>query len=100
VELLALTELDYRLERCHPPDTLKGLPEALSLLVDALQHQQRILVIGDFDADGATSTAVALSGLRALGAQRKSIFLSPIALRTATALHPALLHWRVNANRI
>ncbi|WP_101759359.1 single-stranded-DNA-specific exonuclease RecJ [Oceanicoccus sp. KOV_DT_Chl] len=50
------------------PDTLKGLPAALQLLQTALQQQQRILVVGDFDADGATSSALAVLALRAMGA--------------------------------
>jgi single-stranded-DNA-specific exonuclease len=62
-------ELDYGLQHLPSPDLLKGIHAALDLLVAALQQQQRILVVGDFDADGATSTAVALRGLRAMGAQ-------------------------------
>lgn len=69
-------ELNYSLARLPAPDLLKGLPEAIALLVAALQQQQRILVVGDFDADGATSTAVALRGLRALGAKNVD-FLVP-----------------------
>ena len=69
-------ELNYSLARLPAPDLLKGLPEAIALLVAALQQQQHILVVGDFDADGATSTAVALRGLRALGAKNVD-FLVP-----------------------
>jgi single-stranded-DNA-specific exonuclease len=72
----SLNELDYSLARLPSPDLLKGLPAALTLLVQALQRQQKILVIGDFDADGATATAVALRGLRALGAKNVD-FLVP-----------------------
>ena len=88
--ITGLTELDYRLERLPSPDTLKGLPEALSLLVDALQRQQPILVIGDFDADGATSTAVALRGLRALGA-RQVDFLVPNRFTYGYGLTPGIV---------
>src|SRR5690606_40156687 len=42
------------------PLLLKGLPQAMELLVQALQQQQRILIVGDFDADGATSSALAV----------------------------------------
>ncbi len=83
-------ELDYRLERLTSPDTFKGLPAALVLLVDALQQQQRILVIGDFDADGATSTAVALRGLRALGAQYVD-FLVPNRFTYGYGLTPGIV---------
>ena len=84
------SELDYRLERLPSPDTLKDLPAALTLLVDALQSQQRILVIGDFDADGATSTAVALRGLRALGAQHVD-FLVPNRFTYGYGLTPGIV---------
>ena len=88
--ITAAAELDYRLERLPSPDTLKGLPAALTLLVDALQQQQRILVIGDFDADGATSTAVALRGLRALGAQQVD-FLVPNRFTYGYGLTPGIV---------
>ena len=61
-------DIDHSLSQLIPADTLKGLPEALDLLVEALQHEQRILVVGDFDADGATSSSLAILALRALGA--------------------------------
>lgn len=83
-------ELDYRLERLPSPDSLKGLPDAISLLVAALQQQQRILVVGDFDADGATSTAVALRGLRLLGAQHVD-FLVPNRFTYGYGLTPGIV---------
>ncbi|HUI62303.1 MAG TPA: DHH family phosphoesterase, partial [Steroidobacteraceae bacterium] len=60
------TELDLSLERLHPVRTLEGIAAALELL---LEHRLsgRIVVIGDFDADGATSTALMLRALRAWG---------------------------------
>lgn len=57
----------YSLQALLPPDTLKGLEAALVLLVNALEKKQRILIVGDFDADGATSTALAVSCLQAFG---------------------------------
>ncbi|MGP9800271.1 single-stranded-DNA-specific exonuclease RecJ [Rheinheimera sp. NSM] len=50
-----------------PFSALKGIEQAVSLLIDALQQQQHLVIVGDFDADGATSTAVLMSGLRAFG---------------------------------
>lgn len=61
-------ELDYSLERLHAPDLLGGMADAVGLLQQAIARQQRILVIGDFDADGATSCALCMRGLRAMGA--------------------------------
>ena len=59
-------ELDLSLERLHPVRTLEGIQAAVDLL---LEHRAagRILVIGDFDADGATSTALMLRALRGWG---------------------------------
>ncbi|WP_425599824.1 single-stranded-DNA-specific exonuclease RecJ [Luteimonas aestuarii] len=51
-----------------PPDALGGIEAATSLLVEAIAARKRILVVGDFDADGATACAVAVRGLRMLGA--------------------------------
>lgn len=61
-------DLDYRLAKLPRPDTLQGLTEASGRMAEAITRGERILVVGDFDADGATSCAVALRGLRALGA--------------------------------
>ena len=61
-------ELDKGLARLIPYQQLKGIDAAVSLLVTALQQRQRILIVGDFDADGATASAVGVLGLRMLGA--------------------------------
>ena len=62
-------DLDYRLTRLLHYQSLKGIESAASLLAAALIQQQRILIIGDFDSDGATSSALAVSALRSFGAQ-------------------------------
>src|SRR5690606_24464420 len=51
-----------------PYQRLKGIEAAVTLLVEALEQRQRILIVGDFDADGATASAVGVLGLRMLGA--------------------------------
>ena len=61
-------ELDKGLARLIPFAQLKGIDAAVSLLVMALAQRQRILIVGDFDADGATASAVGVLGLRMLGA--------------------------------
>ncbi|WP_322785985.1 single-stranded-DNA-specific exonuclease RecJ [Oceanobacter kriegii] len=63
-------ELQLTLKSLLPYHAMKGLDAALTLLVDAMQQQQRVLVVGDFDADGATSTAVAIRALRMMGLQQ------------------------------
>lgn len=62
------SQLDKQLQTLLPFNTLKGIGEACLRLEKALVEQQRILIIGDFDADGATSTALAVTALRAMGA--------------------------------
>jgi len=64
------TELDTSLQGLHRPDSLRGIDAAVDLLVRALEGGEHILVVGDFDADGATSSALMVSALRAMGAAR------------------------------
>ncbi|WAE60624.1 single-stranded-DNA-specific exonuclease RecJ [Stutzerimonas sp. R40042] len=61
-------ELDKGLARLIPYKQLKGIDAAVELLVEALEKRQRILFVGDFDADGATASTVGVLGLRQLGA--------------------------------
>ena len=65
--VLSDSEIETGLEQLPKPE-MKGLAEASTLLADAIQTQKRLLIVGDFDCDGATSTCVGLLGLRALGA--------------------------------
>ena len=58
-----------RLADMVAPSRLGGLDEACALLADAIGNDRRICIVGDFDADGATGTAVAVRGLRLLGAR-------------------------------
>ncbi|MFJ3484933.1 single-stranded-DNA-specific exonuclease RecJ [Pseudomonas sp. NPDC090202] len=66
--VLEQSELDKGLARLIPYQQLKGIDAAVDLLVAALQQRQRILIVGDFDADGATASTVGVLGLRLLGA--------------------------------
>ncbi|HPN79488.1 MAG: single-stranded-DNA-specific exonuclease RecJ [Dokdonella sp.] len=61
-------EIDHRLANMAAPATLGGIDTACVLLADAIERGRRIFVVGDFDCDGATGTAVAVRGLRMLGA--------------------------------
>ncbi len=60
-------ELERELSSLIPPDRMAGLDAAVQALAEALEAGRRILVIGDFDADGATSCALAVLALRAFG---------------------------------
>ena len=63
----SVDQLDNTLSALLPPDTLSGLAEAVDFLYAAFQAKHRILVVGDFDADGATSCALAVLVIRAMG---------------------------------
>ncbi|MEI8326322.1 MAG: single-stranded-DNA-specific exonuclease RecJ [Betaproteobacteria bacterium] len=65
-------ELDDGLNRLLPPGSLKGAAQAAVLLADAIEKDERICIVADYDCDGATACAVALRGLRLLGAKHAS----------------------------
>lgn len=64
----SLEELEYTLARLATSQQLKGVAAASKILADAVQNQRRILIVGDFDCDGATSTSVATLALKMMGA--------------------------------
>ena len=90
-----------RLAGLLPPDRLRGLESATALLADAMAADRHIVVVGDFDCDGATACATGVRGLRLLGARRVShavpnrmvhgYGLSPALVDELAALRPDLL---------
>ena len=64
-----MSMLGDTLDRMLPPTALKGIGDAVSLLTQAIAGDQKILIIADYDCDGATACAVAVRGLRMMGAQ-------------------------------
>lgn len=60
-------QLDRSLAVMHNPKLFLGMEQAVALLVQARRQQQRIVIVGDFDADGATSTALMVLALKQLG---------------------------------
>jgi single-stranded-DNA-specific exonuclease len=60
-------ELDLSLERLAPIGSLESVAQAADLLASHRAQDKKVLIVGDFDADGATSTALMVRGLRALG---------------------------------
>jgi len=65
----AKDELDDGLARLLPPAGLLGIGRAARLLADAIAAQQRLVIVADYDCDGATACAVGVRGLRLLGAR-------------------------------
>ena len=96
-----LEEVQSGLADLAPPDLLKGLDEAVELLVEALRGQWKVLLVGDYDADGATSCAIALDALHGFGFDRLDYIvpnrfdygygLTPAIVELATSRSPDLL---------
>lgn len=84
------SQIELGLSRLLPPDTLSGIGDAVSLLAGQIASQREILVVGDFDCDGATGTAVAVRGLRLLGAAHVA-FRVPHRQRHGYGLSSALV---------
>ncbi|HHL3491501.1 TPA: single-stranded-DNA-specific exonuclease RecJ [Legionella pneumophila] len=84
------SQLDKQLQTLLPFHSLKGINEACLRLESALRSEQRILIIGDFDADGATSTALAITALRAMGAKFVE-YLVPNRFEFGYGLTPAIV---------
>lgn len=83
-------QLQLGLEALTPPDTLPDIDRAAARLADAIERSEHILIVGDFDADGATSVALGVSLLEALGAARVS-FLVPNRFEFGYGLSPEIV---------
>ena len=70
--LVSAQQLQNTLDHLEPPARLKGMEVAIPLLVSMLEQGKHILIVADFDADGATSCALAVRALRLLGAAKVS----------------------------
>ena len=93
-------ELDYRLSGLLPPHALHGATEAAQLLADAIEAGARMVIIADYDCDGATACAVAMRGLRSMGADVHYLVpnrfeygygLTPAIVELAARMEPELL---------
>jgi single-stranded-DNA-specific exonuclease len=98
------SELDTGLATLLPPDTLKGATDAAALLADTIAAKRRILIVADYDCDGATACAVGLRALRAMAANSGASIdylvpnrfdtgygLSPEVVRLAAPMKPDLI---------
>jgi single-stranded-DNA-specific exonuclease len=83
-------ELQLSLSDLHPPATMKNLDAAASLLAAHVESGNRILVVADFDADGATSCALLLRGLGLMGC-RQADFLVPNRFEFGYGLTPEIV---------
>ena len=93
-------ELDYGLKQLLPPAAMRGTHEAAQLLADAIEAGARLLIVADYDCDGATACAVGVRGLRAMGAEVGYLVpnrfeygygLTPAIVELAAAMEPDVL---------
>ena len=82
-------ELRYEAAALLSPSLLKGIDDAAQLLADAIQSGKRLLIVADYDADGATACAVGIRALRAFGAQVE--YLVPDRFKLGYGLSPELV---------
>ena len=91
----ATSELEHALATLLPPDRLKNNRAAGRLLADLFERNASLLIVADYDCDGATACAVALKGLRALAAasgSRASVdFLVPNRFKFGYGLTPEIV---------
>ncbi|WP_347250160.1 single-stranded-DNA-specific exonuclease RecJ [Zoogloea sp.] len=82
-------QLDYSLKALLPPAQLKGVREAAQLLADAIEAGARMVIVADYDCDGATACAVGVRALRAFGAE--VAYLVPNRFEYGYGLTPAIV---------
>ncbi|MBK7848445.1 MAG: single-stranded-DNA-specific exonuclease RecJ [Zoogloea sp.] len=82
-------QLDYSLKALLPPAQLKGVREAAQILADAIEAGARMVIVADYDCDGATACAVGIRALRAFGAEVG--YLVPNRFEYGYGLTPAIV---------
>ncbi len=85
----ARIDLDDAVACLLPPDSMLGIDRAAALLADAIAAKKRLLVVADYDCDGATACAVGVRALRAFGADCS--WLVPNRFRTGYGLSPEVV---------
>lgn len=94
------SEIDFSLGNLLPPDSMKGLTNAANVVASTIVNRQKIIIVGDFDADGATSTALMVHCLRACDADVDYLVpnrfefgygLTPEIVAVAAKMQPALI---------
>jgi single-stranded-DNA-specific exonuclease len=96
-QIRSAAELEYGLDGLIPPPALKDADQAARLLADAIAQQKRLLIIADYDADGATACAVGMRALRAFGANVD--YLVPDRFKLGYGLTPELVELAASGHR-
>lgn len=85
-----LEQIDYSLNRLVSFDEMKGIEMAAGIVAEAVTAQRNILIVGDYDADGATSTALVMRALNAFGSDKAS-YLVPNRFEYGYGLTPEIV---------
>ncbi|NOI09274.1 single-stranded-DNA-specific exonuclease RecJ [Vibrio alginolyticus] len=85
-----LSQLETSARGLHSYQKLGGIEQAVDLLFQAIKEQKRIIVVGDFDADGATSSALSVLALRMLGSHNVD-YLVPNRFEDGYGLSPEVV---------
>ena len=88
--VLSSNDLDHSLGGLLAPDSFLGIKKAATILAEALESDSSILIVGDFDADGATSCTLMVTGLRAMGARQVN-YLVPDRFKFGYGLTPEIV---------
>ncbi|USD65743.1 single-stranded-DNA-specific exonuclease RecJ [Vibrio sp. SCSIO 43136] len=86
----SMAQLERGAKSLHSYTLLGGLDKAVELLFDAIKQQKRIIVVGDFDADGATSSALSVLAMRMLGSNNVD-YLVPNRFEDGYGLSPEVV---------
>ncbi|NOI15360.1 single-stranded-DNA-specific exonuclease RecJ [Vibrio hepatarius] len=86
----SLEQLQTAVRSLHSYQKMHGINDAVELLFEAIQHNKRIIVVGDFDADGATSSALSVLALRMLGSHNVD-YLVPNRFEDGYGLSPEVV---------
>lgn len=100
-DISSAEEIDYSLHKLLPFSLLRNIESAANLLESVLRQQKRIIIVADYDADGATACALAVRGLKTMGAKNVHFIvpdrfvhgygLSPEIVELAAELQPDLI---------
>jgi single-stranded-DNA-specific exonuclease len=90
-------ELDYSLGRLCPYDSLSNIDEATALLADRIEAQKYILIVSDYDADGATACALGIRGMNSMGVSKVE-YLVPDRFKHGYGLSPAVIELALDLN--
>lgn len=91
-DLKSLSEVDYSIKNLLPYEDMADIKKAASIIADSITKKEKIVIVGDFDCDGATSTAISMIGLCILGAKKENVkFMVPDRFKLGYGLTPKIV---------